>query len=121
VRVLLANHHLADRAGSELYTLELANALARRGHQVGVFTFFEGPIAEELRRDGIRLFSLGEEPALEAFAPEVLHVHHAPCLYYLGALRLHCPAIHSVLGTAPALEAPPSYWGGVTEGLAVSE
>ncbi|KFE70001.1 hypothetical protein [Hyalangium minutum] len=32
MRVLLANHHLQYRAGSELYCLELATALQRVGH-----------------------------------------------------------------------------------------
>jgi hypothetical protein len=121
MRVLLTNHHLAERAGSELYTLELAMALKELGHQVGVFTFIMGPVAQALRERGVAVFGVSDEERIRHFAPDVLHVHHAPCLYYLAGLGLSCPAIFSSLGFISPLEAPPVYWEGVVEGLAVSE
>ncbi|MCY1020837.1 glycosyltransferase family 4 protein [Pyxidicoccus sp. MSG2] len=121
MRILLANHHLDQRAGSELYCLELATALTRAGHQVALFTFRPGAISEEFRRRDVRVFSVTDDAAIEAFDPEVLHVHHAPCLYFLGALRLRAPVVFSSLGVLPALEGAPIVWAGVAHALAVSE
>src|SRR5581483_10222222 len=98
MRVLLANYHLAQRAGSELYTLELATVLREAGDEVAVFTFDPGPIAGEIRAAGIPVFSLRDGAAIEAFAPEMLHVHHSPCLHFLASHNLSCPVVHSVLG-----------------------
>ncbi|WP_163995258.1 glycosyltransferase family 4 protein [Pyxidicoccus caerfyrddinensis] len=121
MRILLANHQLDQRQGSELYCLELATALTQAGHQVALFTFRPGAIAEAVRRRGVTVFTAAEASALEAFDPEVLHVHHAPCLYFLGALRLRAPVVYSTLGVLPDLEGAPIVWAGVAHGLAVSE
>jgi hypothetical protein len=121
MRILLANHHIDQRAGSELYCLELATALTRAGHQVALFTFRPGGISEEFRRRNVAVFSVPDEAAIEAFDPEVLHVHHAPCLYFLGSLRLRAPVVFSSLGVLPALEGAPIIWAGVAHALAVSE
>jgi hypothetical protein len=121
MRVLLTNHHLQYRAGSELYCLELATTLQRGGHEVAVFTFAPGSISEELTRRGVPVFSTGDAARIEAFDPEILHVHHSPCLYFLGALRLRAAVVFSSLGVVPALEAAPIRWEGVAQGLGVSE
>ncbi|BDG09269.1 glycosyltransferase family protein [Anaeromyxobacter paludicola] len=121
MKILIANHHLAERAGSELYTKELATALSRRGHEVAAFTFVPGAIADELRAAGVPVLTPADGEAVEAFAPEVVHVQHVPCLCFLAGLRLDAAAIFSSLGPRPALEAAPPLWEGVSLGLAVSE
>ncbi|MGZ3461095.1 MAG: glycosyltransferase [Archangium sp.] len=121
MRLLFTNHHMVNRSGSELYCLELCSALKQAGHEVALFTFQPGPISEELSRRGVTVFSVGDDARIEAFDPDILHVHHAPCLYYLGALRLRAAVVVSSLGTIPALEAAPLVWEGVALGLAVSE
>ncbi|MFP2929896.1 hypothetical protein ACLESO_32820 [Pyxidicoccus sp. 3LG] len=121
MRILLTNHHLDQRAGSELYCLELSTALTQAGHQVAIFTFRPGSIAQEFVRRGVPVFSAVDAEAIEAFDPEVLHVQHAPCLYYLGSLRLRAAVLFSSLGVVPPLEAAPIVWAGVARGLAVSE
>ncbi|WP_375764888.1 glycosyltransferase [Archangium gephyra] len=121
MKLMLTNHHLEDRGGSELYCLELASSLQRVGHEVAVFTLRPGRISDELARRGVTIFTAGDDERIEAFEPDILHVHHAPCLYYLGALRLRAKAVFSSLGIIPALEAAPIVWAGVAQGLAVSE
>ncbi|MBX5484094.1 MAG: hypothetical protein IRZ16_19895 [Myxococcaceae bacterium] len=71
--------------------------------------------------EGIPIFHPGLARELEAFDPEILHVHHAPCLYFLGGLELRAAVVYSSLGWVPALEAPPLIWPGVGRVLAVSE
>ncbi|WP_224366612.1 glycosyltransferase family 4 protein [Hyalangium versicolor] len=121
MRILFANHHLNSRAGSELYSLELASALRRAGHQVAVFTFESGLVSEEMARRGVTVFLPGDVARIEAFDPEILHIHHAPCLYFLGALQVRGTGVFSSLGVTPPLEAAPLCWEGVAHGLAVSE
>jgi hypothetical protein len=121
MNILFANHHLDMRAGSELYTLELATALRERGHVVTAFTFEAGLVAEELRRKGVPVFGPADHQVIDELPCDVAHVHHTPCLYYLGATRLRCPALFSMLGIFPPLEAPPIVWDGVSNSLAVSK
>ncbi len=121
MKLLLANYHLVDRAGSELYTLELATALRDAGHEVGVFTFSPGPIAQQIQQAGIRVFSLGDRAQIESFRPELIHTHHAPCLYFLAGCALTCPVVHGMLGPQTPFERPPMFFGGVALGLAISE
>jgi hypothetical protein len=121
MKVLLSNHHLVAREGSELYVRELAGALRDRGHEVGIFTFHPGAVAEQIRSEGVRIFTTADRHELEAFRPDVAHLHHGPCLWYLGSLSLDCPIVFSSLGVIPPHEAPPPVWGGVAFGVSVSE
>jgi hypothetical protein len=121
LRILLSNHHLQVRAGSELYTWELASALQQQGHDVRVFTLLPGPLVDEMRAQGLVVHGPDDTAALRAFRPQVLHVHHGPCLWSLGALGLDCPMIFSSLGVLPPHEAAPNSWAGVAFGVAVSE
>ncbi len=121
MKLLLANHHLVERAGSELYTFELATALHDAGHTVAVFTFVPGSISTALAQLGIGVFTASDRAAIEAFAPDLVHCHHAPCLYFLGSLELSCPVVHSRLGPWVSYELPPAVFGGVSLSLCVSE
>lgn len=121
MRVLLTNHHLHDRAGSELYVSELASALRDRGHDVRLFTLLPGAQAEHLQRTGFTVYTPADFAAALAFAPEVAHVHHGPCLWWAGTVNLACPVIFSSLGVIPPHEAAPAAWPGVALGAAVSE
>ena len=108
MKVLLVSHHYppAHAAGTELYTAELAAGLVAGGHEVLVFTT-EKDIARphlslsEREHEGVRVVELVNNlhyaslretwdlPAvdeafartLEAFSPDVVHLHH---LLYLS-------------------------------------
>lgn len=121
MRVLIANHHLDHRAGSELWCAELCTGLKERGHEVGAFAFVLGGVASRLRAAGIRVFGPDDGAAIEEFAPEIVHLQHSPTLYLLGSLRLTAPVVYSVLGVSPPLEAPPLAWEGVVAATCVSE
>jgi glycosyltransferase involved in cell wall biosynthesis len=73
MRILLTNIILADRTGTEVVILELARGLARRGHQVAVFTPVPGASATALAADGITVASRVEDIP---FRPDVIHGHH---------------------------------------------
>lgn len=121
MRILIANHHLDQRAGSELYCLELATALHRLGVEVALFTFVSGEVAQQAARLGIPVYTPTEALEVERFQPTVLHVQHAPCLFYLATLRIRPATLFSSLGWLPSLEAAPPVYAGISMALAVSE
>lgn len=122
MRVLFANNQLDERAGSELYTLELSTALKARGHTTAIFTFHPGEVAQLAREAGVTVFLPHQREEMREFRADVLHIHHAPTLYFLaGSARVEAPVVYSVLGALPALEGPPLVWRGVNSLLTVSE
>lgn len=64
MKILLGTHHLEVRAGSELFTAELASAFQARGHEVAVFTFFKGALADEITGRGIPVFDSDERETI---------------------------------------------------------
>jgi len=125
MRILLVSHLFppTDNAGTELYTLRLAQELVRAGQEVAVVTTrkeVERPdlALSETEHEGIPVFELRNnlfyedfretwehpgiervfEQVLEAFAPDVVHFQH---LMYLsvGCLRLARQRARTVLMT----------------------
>lgn len=106
MRILFTNHALDARAGTELYVLDLARHLLRRGHTASAFSRRLGPVAEELRREGVEV--VDDLGALRR-APEVLHGHHHP---ETMAALLHfpsLPALYVCHGAVPWVERPPLF------------
>lgn len=106
LRVLLTNNTLGMRAGSELFILDLARALVRRGHLPVAYSTILGPVADELRRATVpvveRLEDLTE-------APDVIHgQHHLDAM--TAMLRFpDTPAIFVCHGWQPWQEEPPHF------------
>jgi glycosyltransferase involved in cell wall biosynthesis len=57
VNILLLNYSLRPQGGSQMTSVSIAEALARRGHQV-VYGAEAGPLVERLRRSGIGFIDL---------------------------------------------------------------
>ena len=55
MRILITNHTLANRAGTELYVRDVAIALLDRGHDVTAYSPEVGDVALDLRAAGIRV------------------------------------------------------------------
>lgn len=122
MRILLSNHQLAVRSGSELATCELARGLAARGHEVAVFTFFKGALAEQLTRDhGIRVFDDTQADQIILFGAEIVHTHHLPCAHFLRLYTMGAVRVHGMLGVLTPLESPPLDADVFSLGLAISE
>lgn len=127
MRLLLTNHALDVRAGSELATAELARELQDRKHEVAVFTMSRGLVAEQLQRQtGIRVLTPSDGAELHRFGADVIHVHHWPTALVLEALGVVAPWVIGFHGGIPALEnAPPLVpgvrvpWWGMCEGTMV--
>jgi hypothetical protein len=127
-RILVTNHHLQVRAGSELVTLELADELRRRGHQVALFTFHPGDLSTAFSAaSGIDVLDPGRMEDVRAFDAEVIHAHHWPTLAYLRRFGVEAPAVMGFLGVLPDLENPPPLptgadipWWAVSEEVAAN-
>lgn len=73
MRILLTNVVLSGRTGTEVVTIELAQALAARGHEVVVFSRTVGESGAALRAQHIRVTDRLDELDFEA---EVVHGNH---------------------------------------------
>ena len=104
MKILMTNHRLASRGGSELFVVETATALRRAGHDICVFTPLPGPVAEPLRAAGVPVV---KDPAECPFKPDIIHGQHH--METMAALCLwpDVPAIYFVHGETPWEEAPP--------------
>lgn len=121
VKILLGTHHLEKREGSELFTAELAHSIQARGHEVAVFTFFKGKIAELIEANDIPVFSPDNATAMARFTPDIVQTCHLPCAHFLRSVVPDAIWVHAMLGVIPSLEAPPLDGGAFSLGLAVSE
>ncbi|MBW8878071.1 MAG: glycosyltransferase [Acidobacteria bacterium] len=106
MRVLLTNGALVNRAGSELYLLEVATRLLALGHSPVAFSPCLGPLAAELRAATVPVV---DDLAAVAEPPDVIHgQHHLPAMTAL----LHFPGVPALFvshGWAPWEEAPPRF------------
>ena len=121
MRILLGNHQLESRAGSELFTAELASAFQARGHEVAVFTFFKGAIAGELEAADVPVFEPEDQAAIVSFAPKIVQTNHLPCAHFLRAVVPAAIRVHAILGVTALLESPPLDGGAYELGLVISE
>ncbi len=106
MRVLLTNHTLAHRAGSELCVRDLALALLARGHQPIAYSRRLGAVGEELRRATVPV--LDDLGRLQT-PPDLIHgQNHLETMTALARFP-GVPAIHVCHGWLPPEEAPPRH------------
>jgi len=101
MRILITNHGLAARAGTELYVRDLAFGLTARGHDITCFAPVLGEVAEEIRTAGITV----TETLDGMIPPDVIHGqhHNAAVLAYLAFPDV--PAVQVCHGVLPWQEA----------------
>ena len=106
LRILITNHFLRGRTGSELYVCELATNLLRRGYSPIVYSPQLGHTARELRETTVpvvdNLDAIGS-------APDLIHgQHHVETMSAL--LRFpNTPAVFFCHGWLPWEETPPRH------------
>lgn len=106
MRVLLTNHELARRTGTELLTAELAVELRSRGHQIAVFTWALGEVAARVTAAGV---SVVDDPARIPFRPDIIHgQHHLTTMAALAAWP-GVPGLFFCHGVQPFDEFPPRH------------
>src|SRR5690606_42164354 len=80
-RILLSNNTLAQYAGSELVTYEIAQHLVESGHVVTVATFASGgDIRQDFDALGVQWIDLSARPAPVETHCDLCWGHHSSCL-----------------------------------------
>lgn len=108
MRILITNHALDDRAGTELYTHDLALGLRSAGHAPVVYSPRLGGVAQAVRAASIPVV---DDLRRVAEAPDVIHGHHQ---LTTAAALCHfpdTPAVFVCHGWSPWQEAPPRLSG----------
>ncbi|HEU4710379.1 MAG TPA: glycosyltransferase [Pyrinomonadaceae bacterium] len=106
LRILITNHFLRGRTGSELYVCELATSLLRRGHTPIVYSPQLGPTARELRKTTVPVVD-----NLDAVGapPDLIHgQHHVETMSALLGFP-NTPAVFFCHGWLPWEETPPQH------------
>jgi hypothetical protein len=106
LRVLITNHEMSRRTGTELFALELALDLLRRGHTPVVYTSKMGEMAARLRAATI---PITDDLGTLASPPDIIHGQHhvetmTALLHFSGA-----PALFYCHGWLPWEEKPPRH------------
>ena len=106
LRILITNHFLRGRTGSELYVCEVATNLLRRGHTPIVYSPQLGQTARELRNATVPVV---DNLDAIASAPDLIHgQHHVETMSAL--LRFpNTPAVFFCHGWLPWEERPPRH------------
>lgn len=98
MRILMTNADLDLRAGTQLYTLDVARWLRDHGHAPVAYSARLGRVADELRREAIPVI---DDLASLAEPPDVIHgQHHVPTMTALARFPL-VPAISVCHGWLP--------------------
>jgi hypothetical protein len=111
-RALIATHHLAAYAGSEMFTLELAAELRGMGWEVCVAALLTGePMMSEFEKQGFRIVDMLAEPsALSNARFDLAWIHHAPVFYEILIRKVEATAVvFCSLSHFEPLEAVPAY------------
>lgn len=103
MRVLLTNHGLKQRAGTELYVRDIALALQRRGVEPWCYAPELGEVAEEIRAAGVLVADRLEDlPG----RPDVIHGHHRLETTAAGVFFSDVPILSYCHGSKPWQERP---------------
>lgn len=115
MKILITNHALHRRAGTELYVRDLALGLKARGHHPICFSPELGDVANDLQQAGIDVTDdLATIPP-----PDIIHAqHHAPSAMAFMAFP-ETPAVSVCHGVLPWQEAPLAKFPNVRRYVAV--
>lgn len=117
MKILITNHALNRRAGTELYVRDLAIGLKARGYHPACFSPELGEVANEIRQSGIEV----TEDLGTIGTPDVIHAHHhAPSAMAFMAFP-QTPAVSVCHGVLPWQEAPLAKFSNIRRYVAVDE
>jgi hypothetical protein len=106
LRVLITNHMMSRRTGTELFARELALDLLRRGHTPVVYTDELGEMASSLRAATV---PVTDDLSTLASPPDIIHgQHHVETMTALLHFR-EAPALFYCHGWLPWEERPPRH------------
>jgi glycosyltransferase involved in cell wall biosynthesis len=119
MKILITNHHLDSRAGSELFTATLALELKKRNHHVYVFSPILGKISDEIKKGGIIV--VDDLRILKEKKFDIIHAQHNDTAILARSIFPDVSMIFMSHGVLPELEQVPSIDLGIGKFVAVSE
>lgn len=104
MKILITNNALSHRTGSELYVMEVAQELLKRGHKVGAYSNVVGDIAKQMNKAGVETV---DDLNKLSFKPDVIHgQHHLETMTALSHFS-EIPVFYLCHGWKPWQEKPP--------------
>lgn len=97
MKILVANHHMKQFGGSEVFTYTLIGELVRTGHEVDLFTMHPGMVSDKVKEN----FSVDE--GLRSYYDLILASHNTTVRYISNILNYGL-LIQTCHGIYPALE-----------------
>lgn len=117
MNILITNHGLDARAGTELYVRDLALGLKAAGHTPVCFAPVLGTVADEISAAGIAVTD-----TLDGLTtPDILHCHHHHTTAMACLAFPTVPALFVCHGVLPWQEAPLARFSNIRRWAAVSE
>jgi len=110
MRILFTNNFLNGGTGSETFTGTLVRELKNLGHKITIYTHNDGWYANELRKDGIEVWSNPNNPdyKLPHTNFDIVHFQHNETVYRIYDQVKHVKKkIFMSHGILPQLEQPP--------------
>lgn len=104
LKILITNNRLAKRTGTELFALELAEELLRRGERPVLYSPHVGPLADDARRRTIPVATGWDQVG---FTPDVIHGHHTHQAVSACLRFPHTPTVFVCHGWASPADQPP--------------
>lgn len=119
MKILITVAHLAEFAGSELYTVNLTKELSRRGHSVTVYSPVLGKVAESLEVLK-RVKLINKLDIVKDIDFDIIHIQHNITAWLVRKYFPNTPAIMVIHGILPKLEQPPKIDLGIYKYVVVS-
>ncbi|KKU54744.1 MAG: WsbH [Candidatus Moranbacteria bacterium GW2011_GWE1_49_15] len=119
MNILIVTHYLDNFAGSELFTKELAERLAKKSHKIFVYAPFLGKVSDSMKNKGIDIVSDLKNISLEKI--DVIHAQHNVTAILVRSVFPNTPMVFMSHGVVPELEQSPSIDIGISRYIAVSE
>ena len=91
LRVLITNHSLRERAGTEMYAFDLARGLLSLGHSPVLYSPRPGALAERIRRETVPVV---EDLDHLGAPPDIIHGQHADETVTALLRFPHTPAVY---------------------------
>jgi len=120
MEILITIAHLADFAGSELYTASLVRELLSRGHNITIYSPILGKIAETI--DGLKNVDIiNDLKKVQSKNYDIVHIQHNITAWMVRKYFPKTPAIMGIHGILPILEQPPKIDLGISKYIVVSQ
>ena len=106
LRVLITNHALRERTGTEMYAFDLARGLLALGHSPVLYSPRPGPLAAKIRRETVPV--VDDLDRLDA-PPDIIHGQHADETATALLRFPRAPAVYVCHDWYYAQDAPPRF------------